>query len=147
VRQGGYSTTVASKRVIASKRVAASKRIAATARLVAQKPKERSDQAPRSATLVLAIKPWGEVYVDGKQVGITPPLKRFEVPPGRRQITITNSFLPSYQLEATLSPDELITVTHDFSCESHREKRCRDEFGKGLELRSRVVAASAGSQR
>jgi hypothetical protein len=135
VRQGGYSTTVASKRV------------AASARLVAEKPKARSDQAPRSATLVLAIKPWGEVYVDGKKVGITPPLKRFEVPPGRRQITITNSFLPSYQVEATLSPDERITVMHDFSCESHREKPCRDEFGKGLELRSRVVAASAGSQR
>jgi hypothetical protein len=130
----------------------ASKRIAASARLVAQKPKESASQASseptvRTATLLLAIKPWGEVYVDGKKVGITPPLKRFEVAPGRRRITITNSILPSYQLEAMLDPDQQITVMHDFSCVSHREKPCRDEFGKGLELRPRVMVVSAGSLR
>ena len=101
----------------------------------------------RTATLLLAIKPWGEVYVDGKKVGITPPLKRFEVAPGRRQITITNSILPSYQLEAMLDPDQQITVMHDFSCVSHREKPCRDEFGKGLELRPRVIVVSGENQR
>ena len=143
VRQSEHSQTVASKR------------IAASAGLVTQKPKvtagiatrARSKQALPSATLVLAVKPWGEVYVDGKRVGITPPLKRLEVAPGRRQITITNSFLPSYQLETTLDPKEEITVVHDFSCVSHREKPCRDGFGKGLELRPHVIAVNAGSQR
>jgi hypothetical protein len=130
----------------------ASKRLAASAMPVAQKPKEsggqaRSEPAARTATLLLAIKPWGEVYVDGKKVGITPPLKRFEVAPGRRQITITNSILPSYQFEAMLDPDQQITVMHDFSCVSHREKACRDEFGKGLELRPRVIVLSGESQR
>ena len=88
-----------------------------------------------------------EVYVDGKKVGITPPLKRFEVAPGRRQITITNSFLPSYQMEATLDPKEQITVTHDFSCVSHREKPCRDEFGRGSSCGRVSSQSSAGSQR
>ena len=128
----------------------ASRRIAASATEVKQKPNKAgatADQAARSATLVLAIKPWGEVYVDGEKVGITPPLKRFDVAPGRRQITITNSTLPSYQLEAMLDPDQQITVMHDFSCVPHREKPCRDEFGKGLELRPRVMVVSAGSQR
>jgi hypothetical protein len=128
----------------------ASRRITVSAAALTQQPNEavtKADQAPRSATLVLAIKPWGEVYVDGKKVGITPPLKRFDVAPGRRQITITNSILPSYQLEATLDPDQQITVMHDFSCVSHREKPCRDEFGKGLELRPRVMVVSAGTQR
>jgi PEGA domain-containing protein len=97
----------------------------------------QSPRAGRAATLVLAIKPWGEVYIDGKKIGITPPLKRFEVAPGRRQITVTNSGLPSYQREVTLDPEEQMTVAHDFDCVSHREKPCREGFGKGLELPSR----------
>jgi hypothetical protein len=108
--------------------------------------KARSDDAPPTAMVVLAIKPWGQVYVDGKEVGITPPLKRLEVAPGRRQITITNSFLPSYQMEATLAPKEQITLTHDFSCVSHREKPCRDEFTNGLDLRPGVVAVGGGQR-
>lgn len=130
---------------------AAPKRIAASVRPVTERPKKSAaqtmDPAPQSATLLLAIKPWGEVYVDGEKIGITPPLKRFEVAPGRRQITVTNSILPSYRLDVTLDPEQQLTVMHDFSCVSDREKPCRDEFGKGLELRPRVMVVSAGSQR
>jgi hypothetical protein len=140
MRRSQRSPTVASKRNTASAAPAARKPIEGTTQV-------KAEQGPRSATLVLAIKPWGEVYVDGKKIGITPPLKRFEVVPGRRQITITNSILPSYQLEATLDQDAQITVMHDFSCVPHREKPCRDEFGKGLELRSRVTVVSAAGQR
>jgi hypothetical protein len=130
---------------------AAPKRIAASARWVTENPKKSAAQtmgpAPQSATLLLAIKPWGEVYVDGEKIGITPPLKRFKVAPGRRQITVINSVLPSYRLDVTLDPDQQLTVLHDFSCVSHRENPCRDELGKGLELRPRVMVVSAGSQR
>jgi hypothetical protein len=132
----------------------APKRIATSPRSLTQKAKattkavtKAGSERAESATLVLAVKPWGEVYVDGKWVGITPPLKRFQVAPGRRQITVTNSSLPSYRMEATLNPAGQITVAHDFSCVSHREKPCRDEFGKGLELRSRFVAVSDENQR
>ena len=108
--------------------------------------KAPSVQGPRSATLLLAVKPWGEVYVDGKKIGITPPLKRFDVPLGRHLITITNSSLPIYQREVTLEPDAKMTVAHDFSCVSTREKVCREGFGKGLELpsRFRLETAEAG---
>jgi hypothetical protein len=51
------------------------------------------------------------------------------------------------RLNALLDPDQQITVMHDFSCVSHREKACRDEFGKGLELRPRVIVLSGESQR
>jgi hypothetical protein len=108
--------------------------------------KARSGQAAPTAIVVLAVKPWGQVYVDGKEVGITPPLKKLEVAPGRRQITITNSFLPTYQMEATLAPKQQIILTHDFSCVSHREKPCRDEFTKGLDLRPGVVAVGGGQR-
>jgi hypothetical protein len=89
----------------------------------------------RNASLRLAVKPWGEIFVDGKSVGITPPLKTFELPPGPHQITITNSPLPSYRLQVTLDPEEQITVSHDFDCAWSRENQCRE--GRGLVLNSR----------
>ena len=103
----------------------------------------------RAATLLLAVKPWGEVYVDGAKVGVTPPLKRFELAPGLRLITITNSSLPRYQARLAVEPGARMTVAHDFDCISNREKICREDFGKGLELRSslRLETADAGRSR
>jgi hypothetical protein len=98
---------------------------------------------PGSATLFLAVKPWGEVYMDGRKMGVTPPLKRFEVAAGRHLITITNSSLPIYQREMMVEPDAKMTVTHDFECISTRDKICREGFGKGLELHSRFGSETA----
>jgi class 3 adenylate cyclase len=117
----------------------------ASEELPAQDPTDEGEQPtevkpvqdPKSTTLFLAIKPWGEVYVDGRRIGITPPLKSFEVPIGRHVITITNSSLPIYQREVDVEPDAKITVAHDFTCVSTREKICREGFGKGLEFPSR----------
>jgi len=133
---------------------AAPTRIASSLRPLTPKPKAaegttkaEAEAQAEAATVVLAIKPWGEVYVDGERVGITPPLKRFKVAAGRRQITVTNSSLPTYRLDTTLNPSGEMIVAHDFSCVSHREKPCRDGFGKGLEWRSRFVAVSGENQR
>jgi hypothetical protein len=104
-------------------------------------------QGPRSATLSLAVKPWGEVYVDGRKIGVTPPLKKFALAPGLRLITITNSSLPTYQAQLAVDPGAQLTVAHDFICISDREKPCREGFGKGLELHSRFTLETADAQR
>jgi hypothetical protein len=85
-----------------------------------------------SATLLLAVRPWGEVYVDGTKVGVTPPLKRFQVAPGLRVITIKNSVLPEYRVRLSVTPEARVTIAHDFSCGSERERRCWEEISKGL---------------
>lgn len=70
--------------------------------------------APRTATLQLAIKPWGEVYVDGKRIGVTPPLHEFKVPPGKREIIVRNSdFLP-FQTTLDIQPESLLQISHRF---------------------------------
>jgi hypothetical protein len=105
--------------------------------------KVASVQGSKSATLFLAVRPWGEVYVDGRKIGVTPPLKSFEVAPGRRLITIKNSSLPTYRIRLTADPEAEITVAHDFACISDREKPCREGFSKGLELGSRFKLETA----
>jgi len=100
-------------------------------------------QALRSGTVFLAVKPWGEVFVDGRQLGITPPLKKFDLPVGPHVITVMNSSLPIYQRELNVEPETTVAVVHDFTCESTRDKICREGFGKGLAFRSRLSSDTA----
>ena len=102
-----------------------------------------------AATLLLAVKPWGEVYVDGTKVGVTPPLKRLDLAPGVRLVTITNSSLPRYQARFTVEPGAQMTVAHDFDCISNRGKTCPQEYGRSLDLGSslRLETADAGHSR
>ena len=104
------------------------------------------EEMSRAAVTAPAV-PWGEVYVDGRRIGVTPPLKRFETPLGRHLITIINSSLPIFQREVTVGSDANMTVAHDFSCASVRDKICREGFGKSLELPSRVRLETAEAAR
>jgi hypothetical protein len=90
---------------------------------------EFDPQARPSGTLQLAIKPWGQVYVDGAQVGLTPPLRIVQLHPGRRQITIMNGALPMYQRTVTVKPDATIRLTHDFGCPSTWDN-CQARLGR-----------------
>ena len=110
--------------------------------------KARPTQRPGFATVYLAVRPWGTVYVDSREIGVTPPLKSFEVAPGRRLITIKNSSLPVYRIQLSADPEAEITIVHDFACSPDREKPCREALGKGLELQSRfkLETADAGRQ-
>lgn len=106
-----------------------------------EKRTDRSAAAPvspaDSATLLLAVRPWGEVYVDGTKMGVSPPLKKLQVAPGQRLITIKNSFLPEYSVRLRVDPEAQVTVAHDFSCTPNRERRCWEEISKGLAPQSR----------
>lgn len=65
---------------------------------VAPLPAEPTEVTPPVQTagrIRLAIAPWGEVHIDGKLAGITPPLTEIRLPPGKHSIEIRNgSFRP-----------------------------------------------------
>jgi hypothetical protein len=45
-------------------------------------------------TVHLSIAPWGEIYVNGKSRGVSPPIKSLKLPPGKYKIEIRNSAFP-----------------------------------------------------
>jgi hypothetical protein len=57
-----------------------------------------------TALVMFAISPWGEIFLDGKSAGVSPPLSELELPPGRHRIEIRNGsfkpYLETYELEA-----------------------------------------------
>jgi class 3 adenylate cyclase len=54
--------------------------------------------APKPGIVRLAVQPWGEVYVNGKQRGVSPPIKTLTLAPGKHQIEIRNGdFAPHHE--------------------------------------------------
>jgi hypothetical protein len=72
--------------------------------------------APAGAALItLAIAPWGEVYVDGDRIGVSPPVNEVEVAPGRRKIEIKNGSFPAYVQVVDVKADQKIRIKHKFN--------------------------------
>jgi hypothetical protein len=78
-------------------------------------PEPEAVAAPATTALImLAIAPWGEVYVDGDRIGVSPPVNEVEIAPGKRRIEIKNGAFPVYSQIVDLKPDQKIRIKHKF---------------------------------
>jgi class 3 adenylate cyclase len=75
-------------------------------------------EAPKStvppATLVFAVSPWGEIFVNGKSRGVSPPMKSIKLDPGKYKIEVKNTTFPTYTENYDLKARDEITVRHKF---------------------------------
>ncbi len=77
-------------------------------------------RAPAAAAVVaegqlqLAISPWGEVMVNGRAVGTTPPLTRLALPVGSHHISVRNADFAPHQVTVEVLADTPVTVRHRF---------------------------------
>jgi hypothetical protein len=67
-----------------------------------------------NATLQFAISPWGDVYVDGKRKGASPPLTNVSIAPGKHKIEIRNTTFPPYSQTHEIRPSEKLKISHKF---------------------------------
>jgi class 3 adenylate cyclase len=65
-------------------------------------------------SIALAIKPWGEVYLDGKKMGVSPPLKEIQVIPGKHTIEIKNTFFASHTETLEVKQNDRLKIQHEF---------------------------------
>ena len=78
-----------------------------------------SSGVPMTAVLAegvvqLAVSPWGQVEVDGKPMGISPPLTRLTLSSGRHTITVRNTDFPAYMATVTVDGESPVTLRHRF---------------------------------
>jgi class 3 adenylate cyclase len=66
------------------------------------------------ATLVFAITPWGEIFVNGKSRGVTPPMKALKLEPGKYKIEIRNTTFAPHTENYDLKARDEVTVRHKF---------------------------------
>lgn len=71
--------------------------------------------AVETVSYTLAIKPWGTVYVDGRERGVTPPMKKLVLPAGKHKIRIVNPSFPEYSINLTATKNKNGAIEHDFA--------------------------------
>jgi len=62
----------------------------------------------------LAILPWGEVWVNGRSRGVSPPLKALDLPAGSHTIEVRNANFPPHVARVTVRAGEQVPVRHRF---------------------------------
>jgi serine/threonine-protein kinase len=67
-----------------------------------------------TARVALAITPWGEVYVDGRKRGVSPPLTELRLAPGKHRIEIRNTNFPPHWEAVMLEADSYYKVQYKF---------------------------------
>ena len=78
-------------------------------------PETRPQPAPVGiGTVKLNVIPWGEVYVDGRKFGVTPPLIDIALNAGTHRIEIRNPGFPSHMQVIDVKAREEIRIRHRF---------------------------------
>jgi hypothetical protein len=83
---------------------------------LAKQPRARTSGEPprKTATLTIAVSPWGAIYIDGKLRGTTPPITTLDLSPGRHLVEVRNASEPAYVTYATVQAGEVRTIRHEF---------------------------------
>jgi len=67
------------------------------------------------AVVSLVVQPWGEIYLDDRIQGISPPLLELQVVAGTHKIMIRNTTFPTVTKVITVKSGEKIKIKHKFA--------------------------------
>jgi len=75
-----------------------------------------AQEPPKAApvTVRVAVRPWGEVLVNGRSRGVSPPLRQLSLAPGRYQVTVRNASAGEHRMTLTVAPGRPAAITHEF---------------------------------
>jgi hypothetical protein len=75
---------------------------------------EKRAAADGAGRLELAVAPWGEVLVDGRSRGVSPPLRVLDLPAGAHTVEIRNSTFPVHVENVQVKAGEAVKIRHRF---------------------------------
>jgi class 3 adenylate cyclase len=73
--------------------------------------------AGNAGSIALSVRPWGEVYVDGKRLGEAPPLYEVKLSPGRHRIELRNPDYSPHIQTVEIKSGVRIPIKHWFQKE------------------------------
>lgn len=76
--------------------------------------RQEIEASHRPGILVLDVKPNGQIFVDGEDQGMSPPVTELLVKAGSHLIEVHNGELPPLRLQATLAPGQRTAISHTF---------------------------------
>lgn len=72
------------------------------------------EETAGAAVVNISVQPWGDVYLDGKMQGVSPPLIELQVASGKHEIELRNSTFPAYKQAIKMKAGEKINIKHKF---------------------------------
>ncbi len=105
------ATAPAKKRIIRKKKIEPLKKELARTRSLEETTAINSGTP---ALISLSVLPWGEVYLDGRMQGVSPPLAELQVVPGKHEIEIRNSTFPIYKQVFLVKSSGVLKIQHKF---------------------------------
>ncbi len=75
---------------------------------------EPTKAATAQGTLTFAVSPWGEVLINGKSIGTSPPVKQHKLAPGKYKVEVRNSTLTPFITTIDVKSKEDVTIRHQF---------------------------------
>jgi hypothetical protein len=67
-----------------------------------------------SSNVRLRVSPWAVVQVDGKRLGVTPPMTQLSLAAGSRTIELSNPGFETVKRVIQVVDGKTVTITHDF---------------------------------
>jgi hypothetical protein len=67
-----------------------------------------------SGTVIFRIQPWGEILIDNKPTGVSPPLDQLALAPGPHQVEVRHGVDPAWIVQIDVEAAAPVTVTHRF---------------------------------
>jgi serine/threonine-protein kinase len=64
--------------------------------------------------LRFAVTPWGEIHVDGKRLGVTPPLTELKLAAGKHVVEIRNTTFAPHRETVELAAGATLRIKHRF---------------------------------
>jgi class 3 adenylate cyclase len=64
--------------------------------------------------VTFAVSPWGEVLINGKSIGTSPPVKQHKLAPGKYKVEVRNSTLTPFITTIDVKSKEDVTIRHQF---------------------------------
>ena len=117
-----YKSSVAPKdtitQAIESAQIASVKVPTAADRNTRKGPTIKRPSTEPGAIVRFAVSPWGEVLIDGKLYGVSPPLTQLRLPAGTHRIEVRNAQLDPHLEEVQLVPYESMVIRHRFLADS-----------------------------
>ena len=101
-----------------STRPAATTKAPATPAPAAKARPETRPAASGSGTLLFTVRPYGEIYVDGRREGDTPPLYELRVSAGRHRIELRHPEFPPHVQTVDVSPGGRVQIRYWFQSQS-----------------------------
>ena len=65
-------------------------------------------------TLSLQINPWGDVFINGKSIGVSPPMKQYNLAPGKYKIEVKNTSFTPFVTSVEIKAKESTSIKYTF---------------------------------